>query len=1182
MNRELLEAIKTDPAYNALAEAVRASIGARPGAGTHINVTGPCDPQKFLILAALSQELGLVPFVLMPDELLARAAAASLGAFLDKPVRVFRQRELGLADAEASSHEAETARIGILADLLDGTAGAVVATAAAALQKLPPVAQFRDAVRTLAAGSVVDPDALADHLAAIGYERVRQAEGPGQFARRGDILDIVLPGEETEGIRVSFFDQEIDAVKRFDPSTQRSTEMLASVRVPPARELLLDAAARLRVSAAVLDAGRAHLDHLAQEGADPSLREHVRHLVEHDAERLEHGLSFSACDRWLPLLYDEPASIVDYALAAGATVFVDEPARISHRLDAAQADMAERTKALLLKGHALPLAADICWRGVDILRRLDASRRVVALAGLASSGNGFPGAREFKIAGRPADSYRGREDRLVQEIRRRNQEGLSTWLSADTAERAERLRRLLAEADTYAHILTIPLPTGLEYMACNLLLIGSQDIFGNERRARRAAHKGARIDLFSDLAPGDYVVHEAHGIGRYEGLHAVESGGVRRDYLRIAYASDDTLYIPMESLDQIQKYVGSEGREPRLTRLGGQEWSRMKERARESIRKLATDIIALYARRRALKGHAFAPDTVWQKEFEDTFPYEETEDQLRCIAEVKEDMESDRVMDRLLCGDVGFGKTEVAFRAMFKAVMDGCQVALLAPTTVLAQQHYENFIERVKGFPVEVGLLSRFAPDALQKKTLRGIGTGKVDVVIATHRLLSKDVRFKNLGLLVVDEEQRFGVDHKEMIKALAPETDVLTLSATPIPRTLHMSLSGIRDISMIEEAPPDRRSVQTYVMEYEQELVAEAMLREISRDGQVFYLYNDTRRILDKVAEIEKALPGARISYGHGKMAERTLENVIEGFVAGEADVLVCTTIIESGIDMPNVNTIIIEDADRLGLSSLYQLRGRVGRSGRQAYAYVTYRRDRVLTEIAQKRLAAIRDFTELGSGLKIALRDLEVRGAGNLLGGEQHGHLESIGYDLYCRMLDDAIQEMRQESGEAAKPAKKTATTIEIVVDAYIPSTYVPDEAQRMDMYRRVAAIDGMTMYADVLDELIDRYGDLPAQVVTLADIAAARALASRFAFKRVYTQRDALILACDEENASALESVSILMSRPEYKGRLLFNAGSRPYIQVRHAAQNGAAAAKGARELLALLEAAKGAAPPVAVSQ
>ncbi len=1164
MKRELLDRVRRDPAYRQLLTAIDATP-ARP-----INVSGPCDPQKALLAAAVATETGRIPFILVPEELTARSVAASLAAFIEKPVRVYRQRELGLADAEASSHDTETVRVGILAELLAGSAGAVVATAAAALQKLPPVARFTAAVCVLQTGGEQDPEVLAARLADMGYEHVRQAEGPGQFARRGDIVDVVLPGEDADAVRISFFDREIDAIKRLDPASQRSLAMLDAIRIPPARELLLPPAERGRVAAAVLDAGRAYLDHLAREGADASVHNHIRQVVERDAARWEHGLSFAAADRWLPLLYDEPASLLDYAVAGDALLFVDEPARVSTRLDAAQADLAERIKTLLLKGHVLPLAAGVSWRGTDLMRRLTDTRRVISLAGLAAAGNGFPGAHAIRIAGRPADSFRGREERLISEIRRRHADGRVTWLCADTPERAERLRQLLADADAVAAVETLPLPTGLEYMACDLLLIGSQDLFGNERRARRSGHKGMRIDLFSDLAPGDYVVHEAHGIGRYEGLHAVASGGVRRDYLRISYASDDTLYIPMESLDQIQKYVGSEGREPRLTRLGGQEWNRMKERARDSIRKLATDLVALYAKRRQLRGHVFAADTVWQQEFEDAFPYEETEDQLRSIAEVKADMETDRVMDRLLCGDVGFGKTEVAFRAMFKSVMDGKQTALLAPTTVLAQQHYENFRQRVQGFPVEVGLLSRFAPKPAQKQTLRGLANGQVDVVVATHRMLSKDVRFKNLGLLVVDEEQRFGVDHKEAIKALTPDTDVLTLTATPIPRTLHMSLSGIRDISLIEDPPPDRRSVQTYVMEYDSELIVEAMLREIARDGQVFYLFNDTRRILDKVAEIERALPGARVIYGHGKMGERTLENVIESFIAGEADILVCTTIIESGIDMPNVNTIIIENADRLGLSSLYQLRGRVGRSGRQAYAYITYRKDQVLTEVAQKRLSAIRDFTELGSGLKIALRDLEVRGAGNLLGGEQHGHLEAIGYDLYCRMLDEAIQQMRQEAGEVPRPAPKTAATIEIEVDAYIPAVYVPDEAQRMDMYRRIAAIDDSTHHRDVLDELLDRYGDLPAQVQTLADIALTRALASRFAFKRVYTQRDALILVCDEDNPAALASVSLLMSIPAYSGRLLFNAGSRPYIQVRQGATDGAAAARNARELLSHVEA------------
>ena len=574
----------------------------------------------------------------------------------------------------------------------------------------------------------------------------------------------------------------------------------------------------------------------------------------------------------------------------------------------------------------------------------------------------------------------------------------------------------------------------------------------------------------------------------------------------------------------------------------------MKERARESIRKLATDLIKLYAERAAVKGHPFAPDTVWQQEFEENFPFEETEDQLRSIQEIKLDMESDKVMDRLLCGDVGFGKTEVAFRAIFKCVMDGKQAALLAPTTVLAQQHYENLHQRMAGFPVNIGLLSRFASEAMQKNTLNGLVHGKVDIVVGTHRLLSKDVHLKNLGLLVVDEEQRFGVDHKEKIKVISPTVDVLTLTATPIPRTLHMSMAGIRDISVLEEPPHDRRPVQTYVMEYDEEIMTEAILREISRHGQVFYLFNDTRRIMEKAASLEKLLPGARVVYAHGKMGEKQLEEVISNFIAQKSDILVCTTIIESGIDMPNVNTIIVEDADRLGLAQLYQLRGRVGRSDRQAFAYVTYRRDKILTEVAEKRLTAIRDFTELGAGFKIALRDLEVRGAGNLLGAEQHGHLDAIGYDLYCRMLEETVHEMQ---GQA--PVKKVASTIELDVDAFLAKSYIPDEGQRMDMYRRVAAIASQSDYRDVLDEWLDRFGEPPSAAITLADIAYSRASAERLGFSRISQQQGNLLLTYADNIQPDMAILAKLLNQKEYKGLLLFNAGTRPYLVYRNAARD-----------------------------
>lgn len=1094
------------------------------------------------------------PCFLVADELRARTLAADLKALTGDAVLVFRPRELNLTDAEAVSHEMEHRRLAMLSQLLSGDFGALIVPAAAAIQKLMPQADFTRATLRLQTGGQWPPDQLSEQLTALGYERVRLVEAAGQFARRGDIIDIGLTCAEdrdaASGLRLSFFDIELDAIKQFDLESQRSLHMLDQVLIPPAREMLVPANQRESVLQAMQDTASEVYRQAISQGTARDVAEGLRQMARRDCERLDQHATFAGLDRWLAILYPEADSILDYARAAGCRFFIDEPLRVRNRLDAAQAEFDERCKTLLSKAQVLPQTGHAMFRGADISRWIDQHGQFVALCQIASSGNGLPGGQTLDINGRDADSYRGRESHLIGEIRDWQQQGRTVLLFAGSDSRQQRLHQMLADEGLRVPVYPAALNHGFVYPAAGLLLIGTQDIFGSERVARRRSSQGIRIDLFSDLVPGEMVVHEAHGIGRYDGLVNLESGGVRRDYLQISYAGNDTLYIPMESLDQIQKYVGAEGREPRLSRLGGQDWTRLKEKARESIRKLATDLLKLYAERQARRGHRFAADTVWQQEFEDGFPYEETADQLRSIVEIKQDMENERVMDRLLCGDVGFGKTEVAFRAVFKCVMDGLQAAILAPTTVLAQQHYENLQRRLAGYPVNIGLLSRFANDAMQKNTLKGLANGQVDVVVGTHRLLSADVRFKNLGLLVVDEEQRFGVDHKEKIKSSHAAVDVLTLTATPIPRTLHMAMSGIRDISVLEEPPHDRRPVQTYVMEYDRDIITEAILRELSRQGQVFYLFNDTRRILEKVGELEKLLPGARIVYAHGKMGEKRLEEIINSFIAGEADLLVCTTIIESGIDMPHVNTIIIEDADRLGLAQLYQLRGRVGRSDRQAFAYVTYRRDKILTEIAEKRLAAIRDFTELGAGFKIALRDLEVRGAGNLLGAEQHGHLDAIGYDLYCKMLEEAIHDLQGQP-----VARKVAAVIDLDVDAYLPRSYIPDEGQRMDMYRRIAAIDNFQDYQDVLDEMLDRFGEPPAEAVALTDIALVRARASRFGFAKIESQHENLILAYAESPAPDMQLLSGLLATAALKGRLLFNAGNRPYLVYRAAARERA---------------------------
>ena len=1160
--QHILEQIHHDPAFTRLA-GLFSRKQQQPA-----NVYGLQDTQKIVLALALAQTLGQKPCLLVPDELRARAVAADLRALLDEPVLVFRPRELNLTDVEATSHEEEQARQAILGQLHSGDFGALVVPAAALLQRLQSPDALKTATIQLAVGQRYDAKILAQDLLARGFERMRLIEGPGQFAVRGDILDIGLASTDDSdavtGIRLSFFDDEIDAIKTFDVESQRSQTMLQQVAVTPMREIVTTPERHAAISQQMADIAAAIYKERIAAGDFRDEAEGYRQLAHRDLDRFQQRVNFAGLDRWLPLFTPEQATILDHAQAAGCLLILDEPLRWRNRLDAAQADFDERIRAMLSKAQVLPLTAEAQLRGADIARWIDRHGRVIALANIASSGNGLPGGQSLDINGRPADGFRGREEKLALECADWTKQGTRTFLFAGSDSRRQRLRDFFREHDLTPEISDSPLKTGFVWPAAKLAVIGTQDIFGSERQARRRHTNGIKIDLFSDLVPGEMVVHEAHGIGRYDGLVQVENSGIRRDYLLITYANNDSLYIPMESLDQIQKFVGAEGKEPKLSKLGGQEWARQKDKARESIKKLATDLIKLYAERAARKGTNFGEDTVWQREFEEDFPFEETADQLTSIAEIKQDMNSEKVMDRLLCGDVGFGKTEVAFRAVFKAVMGGKQAAFLAPTTVLAQQHFENLKKRMAGFPVTIGLLSRFASDAMQKQTVSGAATGKVDIIVGTHRLLSQDVKFKSLGLLVVDEEQRFGVDHKEKIKATYPMVDVLTLSATPIPRTLHMAMSGIRDISVLEEPPHDRRPVQTYVMEYDEAIMTEAILRELSRKGQVFYLFNNTHQILEKATQLEKLLPGARIAVAHGKMSEKRLEEVIEDFIEGQADILVCTTIIESGIDMPHVNTIIIEDADRLGLAQLYQLRGRVGRSDRQAFAYITYRRDKILTEIAEKRLAAIRDFTELGAGFKIALRDLEVRGAGNLLGGEQHGHLDAIGYDLYCKMLEEAIHELQGETVE-----KAVAATIDLSIDAFIPKAYIPDEGQRMDMYRRIGGIRSASDYTDVQDELIDRYGDIPEAVIWLTDIALIRAAAGRHGFAKVEVAHDNFVLTYADNKKPDMESLSGLLGAPQFKGRILFNAGTKPYLVFRAAAKSRPDWTRNLRELFAQLD-------------
>ena len=763
----------------------------------------------------------------------------------------------------------------------------------------------------------------------------------------------------------------------------------------------------------------------------------------------------------------------------------------------------------------------------------------------------------YSILAKNVNPYNSSFEVLTRDLKRLKRNGYRVILLSGSRTRARRLAEDLRDYDlnsfydedpnrlvkpgeifvSYGHV-----AVGYEYPMLKFTVISETDIFGKKKRKkRRKIYEGEKIQSFTDLKPGDYVVHENHGLGIYQGIEKIEVDRIEKDYMKISYAGGGNLYIPATQMDLIQKYASADAKKPKLNRLGGQDWERPKTRVRKAVQEIARDLVELYATRQEKDGYAYEPDTVWQKEFEEMFPFEETDDQLAAIEDTKKDMESHKIMDRLICGDVGFGKTEVAIRAAFKAVQENKQVAFLVPTTILAQQHYNTLVQRMKDFPVRVDLMCRFRTPAQQKKTLEDLMKGQVDILVGTHRILSQDVTFKDLGLLVIDEEQRFGVQHKEKIKKLRENVDVLTLTATPIPRTLHMSLIGIRDMSVLEEAPMDRMPIQTYVMEYQDEMVREAIVRELSRQGQVYYVYNKVKDIAEITARIQSLIPEANVAYAHGQMREHQLERIMYDFINGDIDVLVSTTIIETGLDISNVNTMIIHDADKLGLSQLYQLRGRVGRSNRMAYAFLLYRRDRLLREVAEKRLAAIREFTDLGSGFKIAMRDLEIRGAGNLLGEAQHGHMEAVGYDLYCKMLNEAVKGMKQ--GIDQDEVESFTTTIDLNVDAFIPASYIPDEYQKLDIYKRIALISTEDEMDDMMEELIDRFGDIPKKVQKLILIARIKALAHSVYVTAIEQKGSTLKITMYEKAKVQVQEIPKLLERR--KGELLFKNDAPPYF-------------------------------------
>lgn len=963
----------------------------------------------------------------------------------------------------------------------------------------------------------IDVEEVCDKLVDIGYERVGQTEAGGQFAVRGGIIDI-FPLTAENPYRIELWDTQIDSIRYFDAESQRSIENADSVRIFPATELIVadylgDGMERLESDT------KKYRNNLKKEGRLAE-SEHIGKVLNELKEKLFVLKDYEGLDSYINYFSKDVVSFIEYFDRNETLFVIDEPARIEDKIRIVEKEFNESMTHRLTKGQILPGQADVLFGSGDFYSRMGA-RFTLAIMSLDTRITAMDSVGHFNIDARGIGSYNSSFENLVSDIRSWQKRKYRIIITSSSRTRAKRLAADLMDNDINAfysedtereliagEVMTTygKVRRGYEYPDIRFVIISEDDIFGiaKKERKKRRIYEGKAIQSFSDLSIGDYVVHENHGLGIYRGIEKIEVDKIEKDYIKIEYADNGNLYILATQLDMIQKYADSEAKKPKLNKLGGTEWNRTKTRVKQAVAIVADELVKLYAARQQKQGYVFSEDTPWQREFEELFPYEETSDQLTAIADTKKDMESHKIMDRLICGDVGYGKTEIALRAAFKAIQDNKQVAYLVPTTILAKQHFSTFDQRMKDFGVNVKMLSRFCTPKEIKTTIEDLKKGLVDVVVGTHRILSKDVVFKDLGLLIIDEEQRFGVTHKEKIKHLKETVDVLTLSATPIPRTLHMSLIGIRDMTVLEEPPVDRLPIQTFVTEYDEEMVREAINRELARGGQVYYVYNRVQGIDEIALNISKLVPDANVAYAHGQMSERQLENLMMDFVNGEIDVLVSTTIIETGLDIPNVNTIIIHDSDRFGLSQLYQLRGRVGRSGRVAYAFLMYKRDKLLKEVAEKRLSAIREFTELGSGFKIAMKDLEIRGAGNLLGAEQHGHMESVGYDLYCKMLNAAVAELK-----GMKMPEDFETVVDIDVDAYVPATYIRSESQKLDIYKRIAAISNEEDLSDMLDELTDRFGDVPKSAHNLMKIALIKSVAHEAFVVEIKGDKKAIVI-------------------------------------------------------------------------
>ncbi|MGD9568891.1 MAG: transcription-repair coupling factor [Sedimentibacter sp.] len=1062
-------------------------------------------------------------------------------------------KEFLLYNVDALSKDIEYKRADTLDKILHSKKSVVTASINSIITRVMPKARFKDSIIELKYGNSYDLNELRSNLVNLKYERVDAIEGVGQFSVRGGIIDIFSPSEPYP-VRIEFFDDEVDSIRSIDLKTQRSVKNLKSIRIIPCSDLIFQKDEIKKIAAEIDRDYQNRISKIRDIHNSKDVEKRLKSLYNSYQDKLSGGLGIENADLLVPFIKNNFVSILDY-FEDNFILIIDEPERIFEELKNLNESFGLKYGELFEKGEIFTKQ-----NGVYITEQ-ELKSKFLEKSFISVNGKDkiIETDDTISLLFKEAPSYYGKMEDVSKDLNRLKYKGYKVAIILSSNEGCLKLHNILNDyectttlskdtnvAADSGQVVIVPgeLKKGFEYYDNKILVLTENEVFGTLRKKtqKHKKQKGSKIEVFTDLKVGDYVVHEHHGIGQYIGIEKIDVQNIKKDYLCIKYKGEDKLYVPVDQMSLIQKYIGSDSEKPKLNKMGSVEWIKAKERSKAAIENMAAELVKLYAERKVVNGYQFSPDTEWQKEFEYKFPFQETDDQLRCIKEIKKDMEKPLCMDRLLCGDVGFGKTEVALRAAFKAVMDSKQVAILVPTTILAQQHYSNIVDRFRGYPIKIEMLSRFRTPYQQAKVINDLNKGLVDIVVGTHKLLSKDLKFKDLGLLIIDEEQRFGVKHKELIKQLKTNIDVLTLSATPIPRTLHMSMIGVRDMSIISEPPGDRLPIQTYVIEYNEGIIKDAIEKEISRGGQIYYVHNRVIDIDSAATRLQKLVPDARIAVAHGQMNERQLENIMFEFVQKEYDILVCTTIIETGMDIPNANTLIIDNADHLGLSQLYQLRGRIGRSNKVSFAYLTYEKDKMLSEVADKRLKAIKEFTEFGSGFKIAMRDLEIRGCGNILGAEQHGHMLAIGYDLYVKFLDRAVKELQGKINED----EDIETSVDLSVDGYIPSTYIENEEQKIEIYKKIAATLSKNDIYDITEEIIDRFGNPPKQVDNLLKISYIKSLCKKLHVKSIAQTGNTVNIELYSANDLSQDIIGFLIEN--YSAKIKFDVSKEPVIKFK----------------------------------